>query len=94
MPPGNGVRHAAEAHGAPVQICSATEAAPLRGLLALLLRSIASPERALSFCAPAVDGCSRSKPGQNTALALEQGITGSSLGALYAAMLTTGTLCA
>ena len=73
MPPGNGARHAAEAHGAPLQICSATEALPLRGLLALLLRSIASPERALSFCAPAVEGCSRSVLRHNTALAIEQG---------------------
>ena len=89
MPPGNGARHAAEAHGAPLQICSATEAAPLRGLLALLLRSIASPERALNFCAPAAEECSRSVWGHNTALALGIAVLIDRSGAL-----TSGALCA
>jgi len=40
-----------EAHGSLLRISSATEGAPLRGLLALLMRSIASTEDYLNFCA-------------------------------------------
>ena len=50
MPPGQKAHHMAEVHGAPLHIKPATGALPLRGLLALLLRSIASTEEALNYC--------------------------------------------
>ena len=50
MAPGHKACHRVEVHGSPLRIDPATEGAPLRGLLALLMRSIASPEAALNYC--------------------------------------------
>ena len=41
----------AEEHGSPLRINPATEGAPLRGLLALLMRSVASSKDPLNYCA-------------------------------------------
>lgn len=48
-----------EVHGSPLRIDPATEGAPLRGLLALLMRSIASREDALNYCAMTKDDAKR-----------------------------------
>lgn len=59
MPPGQKARHMSEAHGSPLQIAPATEGPPLRGLLALLLRSIASSQEGTNFCASVKQEASR-----------------------------------
>ena len=59
MPPGRKARHMAEVHGAPLHIKPATGALPLRGLLALLLCSIASTEEALNYCSLVKESASR-----------------------------------
>ena len=59
LPQGQSACHLLEVHGSPLRIDTAAEGAPLRGLLALLMRSIASQEDALNYCALAKDDAGR-----------------------------------
>ena len=51
-----------EVHGTPQRIDPATEGAPLRGVLALLMRSIASPQDAHNYCALTKEEAGRCVP--------------------------------
>ena len=59
LPPGHRAHHMLEVHGSSLRIDLATEGAPLRGLFALLMRSIASQEDALNYCALAKHDATR-----------------------------------